>query len=266
MNSILKLLEYVRKVAWEPIEYDGKYLDTPDTFVINNSFFYKDDCIVCGRCCSAQFNTVYTKSGIDFIKNMPEEAFFNPDMYGEYPIPLANRDALLESIVEHKYIVNGKEVSVFESPCLTGAKANDIFLPHKPKAGPRCRWMMTDAPGLYRCGIHPVRSVTCGLPHCRINFSNQSKTSSLGVGQYGRNWALGCPIELKPSIDLPSVQTRVYWLKELDKASNDLGIITVLPDVIKYIESLYPMLAEHKAPAKQKIFGMRPTHKKLFWR
>lgn len=257
MNSILKLLEYVRKVSKVPIVCDGEQLDTPTRIVINPTFYYKDDCVVCGKCCSASFNTVYTESGIKWIDECPDEEFLNKNMYGDNPIPLENRQRLRDSIISHEYEVNGKAVKIYESPCLTGANANNIILPHKPKAGPRCRWMINDVPGLYRCGIHPIRSVTCGLPHCRLNYSKESRKTSIGVGQYGRNWALGCPIDLKNcGYSLESTKTRVYWLKMLNKCAEDLGIPTVLPEIISYVESLYSDMEMGNFPCKPVEFDM----------
>lgn len=257
MNSILKLFEYVRKVSKVPIICDGEKLDTACSVVLNPSFYYKDDCKVCGRCCSASFNTVYTESGVKWIGQCPEAEFMNKDMYGDYPIPLQNRERLLESIISHEHVVNGKTVKIYESPCLTGANANHIVLPHKPKAGPRCRWMIDDVPGLYRCGIHPIRSVTCGIPHCRLNYTKESRKTSIGLGQYGRNWALGCPIDVKNcGYDLQSTKTRVHWLRVLDKCAEDLGVPTVLPEILAYVESLYPELEKGNFPDKPVEFDM----------
>lgn len=257
MNSILKLLEYVRKVSKVPIVCDGEELSTATRVVLNPSFYMKDDCRVCGICCSASFNTVYTESGVKWIDECPDSEFLNKDMYGDNPIPLENRQRLRDSIISHEYEVNGKKVKIYESPCLTGKNANHIVLPHKPNAGPRCRWMIDDVPGLYRCGIHPIRSVTCGIPHCRINYNNNSRKTSIGVGQYGRNWALGCPIDLKNcGYDLDSTKTRVHWLYVLNQCAEDLGIPTVLPEILSYIESLYPKMEKGVFPDKPVEFDM----------
>lgn len=260
MNSILKLLEYIRKVSKVPIECDGENLSTPEKISINPSFYKKDDCRVCGICCSASFNTVYTESGIEWIDNCPQSEFENKDMYGDHPIPLENRKLLRDSIISHEYEVNGNKVKIYESPCLPPKQANNIELPHKPSASARCRWMITDVPGLYRCGIHPIRSVTCGLPHCRFNFNNQSRHTSIGIGQYGRNWALGCPIDLKDApFSLSSTLTRLYWMKVLLQCAEDLKIPTVLPEIIAYHDSIMDDMKKGNFPEQPISFSSDGT-------
>ena len=223
----------------EPLNVDGEDLKTPKRVILTDSFFREDNCNVCGICCSGGFNTVYTSEGISRITYCPSEEFKNPRLYGSHPIPEQNRDKLLESMITHTSVINGKEYTLYESPCLPAKEANNIVLPHKPNAGSRCRWMIDDVPGLYRCGIHPIRSITCGIPHCRFNYSNGSDTTKIGLGQYGRNWRLGCTIDLKNTpYNLASLQERKKWLSRLNDSANDLEIKTVLPYILEYIDTV----------------------------
>ena len=245
MNSIFVLLEYLRKVSKEPVVLQGsngnfiEELETPEKVIINPNLFHKDNCIMCGRCCSSNFNTVYTVSGVDRIKNCPVENFSNVELYGEYPIPIQNRDKLLDSLIKHTFILNGNEVEIYESPCLKGKDANNLIIEAKPDCGPRCRWMINDIPHKFRCGIHPVRSVTCGLPHCRFNYNTRTRTTNIGISQYGRNWKLGCPIDLKTGeISISSAKDKIYWLKILLNCANDLKLKTWLPEIIDYCEKM----------------------------
>ena len=60
IDSSMKLLDYINKVALEPIVLDGDEFGTPPPVEVrlNDSFFFKDGCQMCGKCCHQPFITV----------------------------------------------------------------------------------------------------------------------------------------------------------------------------------------------------------------
>ena len=101
MNSILKLIEYLRKVSKEPLEVDGKVQPTPSKVIIHPSIFMKDDCKMCGICCSSEFNTVYSESGVNFIKSAK-------NIHGVSDFE-ETKSKLLSTLITSEHTVNGKK-------------------------------------------------------------------------------------------------------------------------------------------------------------
>lgn len=229
MNSIYKIIDYIAKVSKQPITVDGKViLEKPVTQVtISDKFFFKDDCTMCGRCCPNE-NTAYTVSRWKKIIDTSIEEFWKFDL--EYSDAL-----LLFTHAEKKlFNVNGKDVLIYSHPKDNSKDCNRVDYPDRPNLE-RCHWLF-EKDGKYLCEIHPIRSITCGMPHLRFFHNKNTGHTSLGVSQFGRNWALGCPVHFE-GFDEESVQTRIYWLKELKEAADDLGIKTYLPEIIEYLES-----------------------------
>lgn len=229
MDSIYKLIDYIAKVSKQPITVDGKViLEKPVTQVtISDKFFLKDDCTMCGRCCPNE-NTAYTSSRWLEVLNVPESEF---DKFG---LDYSNARILFTRAEKKLIDVNGKHV-VFHSFAKDNSKeCNRIDYPDRPNIE-RCHWVF-EKDGNYLCKIHPVRSITCGMPHLRFFHNKNTGHTSLGVSQFGRNWALGCPVKFE-GFDEKSVQTRIYWLQQLEMAADDLGIKTYLPEILEYLES-----------------------------
>jgi hypothetical protein len=98
----------------------------------------------------------------------------------------------------------------------------------------RCHWLF-EKDGTYRCRIHPMRSITCGMPHLRFFYTDTTHTTSLGLSQYGRNWALQCPVSFG-KVDEQSVFLRTIWLGRLLDTAKDMDIETYLPEILRYLE------------------------------
>ena len=75
------------------------------------------------------------------------------------------------------------------------------------------------------------------MPHCRFYYSQNTRTTSIGLSQFGRNWKLRCPVEFGIEIDEESIESRMMWLRRLDAAAQDLGIRTWIPEIEEYIDS-----------------------------
>lgn len=230
MESSLKILDYLKKVSKVPITLDGEVIlsRAPDQVTLSKSFFVKDDCVMCGKCCPAE-TTVWTQEGMDRIKQAK-----SPD-FRKWQLDYSVLQELNSGIEIKVSSINGKDVQFFVYP---RDSRSDMFMLSWPdrKESARCHWLF-EKDGTYRCRIHPVRSVTCGLPHVRFFYNEKSNRTSIGVSQYGRNWALKCPVNFESEVDEQSVKSRILWLTRLNDTAFDCGIPTYLPEILEYLNS-----------------------------
>lgn len=249
VESSMKLLEYIDKVAKEPIVLNGQSFGTPPVtrVTLNESFFQKDDCTMCGKCCPNE-TTVWTEEGLRRIMSSKLEDFTRWGL--DYGVVLDITSRIKIQVAT----INGKEVSFFVSDKDKSSEAFHLEWSDR-KEQPRCHWLF-EKDGTYRCKIHPVRSITCGMPHCRFFHSAKTHTTTIGLSQFGRNWALKCPVEFGP-VDEDSVQTRILWLERLNDAANDCGIETFLPEILEYLHAGNRSPAVFEAKPQRKLFTVR---------
>lgn len=249
VESSIKILDYIDKVSKELIMVNGEPFGTAPTMkvVLSDSFFQKDDCVMCGKCCPNE-TTVWTAEGLNRIRSTSAEEFSKWDL--DYSVMEEINQRVTSSIVD----INGKEVTFFTSA--KDSKTDALFVEWPDRAGqPRCHWLF-EKDGTYRCRIHPVRSVTCGLPHCRFFHSTATHTTTIGLSQFGRNWRLKCPVTFGP-VDEESVKTRILWLERLNATAEDCGIDTFLPEVLQYLHAGNRSPAVFEAKPKKKLFTVR---------
>lgn len=250
VESSMKILEYINKVAKEPILLNGEPFGTPPAqrVVLNDSFFWTDGCTMCGKCCPNE-TTVWTAEGLRRMVSSTDSDFtkwgLDRSVVGE-----------IESRIKEQVVdINGKEVVFFVSDKDKNSEAFRLEWPDR-KEQPRCHWLF-EKDGTYRCRIHPVRSVTCGLPHCRFFHSKATHTTTIGVSQFGRNWALKCPVEFGRAVDEASTQSRIFWLERLYATAQDCGIDTFLPEILAYLHAGNRSSAVFEAKPKKKLFTVR---------
>jgi Fe-S-cluster containining protein len=249
VDSSIKLLDYINKVAKEPIYLNGEPFGTPPPTMVtlSDTFFWKDDCVMCGRCCVNESN-VWTQEGMDFMKSVKDDEFIK---WGLDPkVRLELNKNIQEKLVE----INGRKVLFYYRPSDNKKDAQRLSWPDR-KETTRCHWLM-ERDGNYVCSIHPVRSITCGMPHLRFMHNQSMHHTILRVMQYGRNWALKCPVEFGP-YDEQSTQVRIKWLKRLYNASKDLGIDTWLPEILEYLDAGNRTAKRFYAEKKKKLFEIR---------
>lgn len=230
MNNINKILQYLSPVAIGPVIVDGKdHTKIVKHIKFADTIFCKDDCISCGMCCLSE-NNVLTESEYQKALSTTEQDFI------DYPLPPENLKEFLDNLVEEVHDVNGNEIKlyVYKHP------GNDMYIPGKGRIIKRCKWMFKDG-DLYRCGIHPIRSITCRMPHIRF-FHSVRGTLSVAMSQYGRNWALGCKIELKQPENEDEFKeckdSRLFHLNYLKQVADDIKLDTHLPEIIEYLENI----------------------------
>lgn len=250
VESSIKILEYINKVAKEPILLDGQPFGNPPAqrVVLNDSFFWKDDCTMCGKCCPNE-TTVWTQEGWDRIRNA------HPDDFSKWNLSYGVMFELQNRVKPQIININGKEVEFFVSDKDKNSEAFRLEWPDR-KEQPRCHWLF-EKDGTYRCRIHPVRSVTCGLPHCRFFHSKATRTTTIGVSQFGRNWRLKCPVEFGQMVDEASTQSRILWLERLFATAQDCGIDTFLPEILHYLHTGNRSSTVFEAKPKKKLFTVR---------
>lgn len=249
VESSVKILEYINKVAKDPIVVNGEPFGNPPAqrVVLNDSFFWKDDCTMCGKCCPNE-TTVWTLEGHSRILHT------SPEEFAKWGLDYSVMREMDERVVSTSVDINGKEVLFFVSPKDKNSEAFRLEWPDR-KEQPRCHWLF-EKDGTYRCRIHPVRSVTCGLPHCRFFHSKATHTTTIGLSQFGRNWALKCPVEFG-EVDEASTQTRILWLERLYATAEDCGIDTFLPEILYYLHAGNRSSTVFEAKPKKKLFTVR---------
>lgn len=244
MDNTSKIIWYLRLVAKEPIQIDGREEWVGITGIkLASTIFNTDGCEVCGDCCCVHEDNVYTQHEYDKIMNMTDDEFraegfeFGPEGFDPWWLTKLKTKLLLE-----KHIINGKEIPFYIS------KVEDVKLTRvhtsedkKNILVPRCTFTRRDPDGLTKCSIHPVRSITCDMPHVRFIYRKNS-TVSIGIVQYGRNWAMGCPVKFHEPVDEIEWQKNkdnvLRKLKHLNRNAEDLNIETYLPEVIEYLEDI----------------------------
>lgn len=251
MDSVYKLIDYVAKLSKEPISMNGvTILEKPvEQVTLTDKFFIKDDCTMCGRCCPNE-NTAYTRTNIqDALKTV--EADFT-----KWGLDIKAKDELFNGMEEVDVDLNGNHIIMYSHPKDTPLACNRITYPDRPANLERCHWLF-EKDGTYRCRIHPCRSITCGMPHLRFFYNQQTHHTSLGLSQFGRNCALGCPVDFMGTgypVDEESTQSRIHWLQLLEDSADDMQIQTFLPEILYYLESGHRKPREFVKSGRRKLF------------
>lgn len=236
IESSLKLLDYLSKVAKEQIIVDGVPFEeaVPESVTLSESFFWKDNCVMCGKCCMNE-TVVWTEEGLNRIMdclNYDEQGDNNADV-GIIKVDSADMEELSQLIEEKVVNINGQDRVFYVCPKDKRYAGQWHYFEGKGERQ-RCHWMR-ELDGKFVCGIHPIRSVTCALPHIRFYKVKKTNRTVLRIMQYGRNHKLGCPIEFGQASE-EGMKDKIYWLKVLNDCANDLGISTWLPEIIQYLE------------------------------
>lgn len=257
MNNIDKILQYLVPFSKESIQIDNEIISYNITsIVLSDKFFEVDGCNMCGHCCPPEHN-VYTQFEYDEIMN------YDLSELDSYGLPRHYIEELRQNLSESIHNVNGKSVKLY-----TFAKPFPMmFLPRKGENGkevPRCYWVHKREDGHIVCGIHPVRSITCRMPHMRVFHNKKSGHVSITNSQFGRNWALGCLVEFhqpssKDEFDMVK-KGRLEKLYYLLKIADEFNVKTYLPEVIKYVEQIE--FKNYQSYLGKNILGKQP--KKLF--
>lgn len=247
MDSSRLIFKDLSCVSKDFIKVEGKgFIDSygPVSGIkINESFFLKDSCDICGRCCVPEEN-VWTESTIKpFFDDLEihKEDYIVDEIDFPFEVKMDLAKEFVDSIEERSVIVNGVEKSLFVSVQPKDTPIVTFYGDPKRKPMKRCRWLNSGEDhtiGIHwdKCKIHPYRSVTCRIPHMRIKTSQDGNYGILGVQSYGRNWQLGCTAKFEQVIDENDIKSKINTLSILKQYADDLEIETYLPEVIRYLE------------------------------
>lgn len=243
VSNIEKILQYVRCLTKQPIEYVGRRLvktkceekdgrivvgDETKRIILTDTIFYTDSCYKCGACDVSAAN-LFTKSEYDLVMGMNDEEFENIGFNKE------DLHRLKEGLKEEIYEVNGKEVVTY---CYK-AVSKKVFIPQREKVLPRCTFLNSDSNSEFKCAIHPVESITCMMPHLRFFHVHGSNSTSIRISEYGRNWGVKCPAKFHPPESEEEFNKNrdiiLYKLERLNKSAEDINVETYIPEVIQYI-------------------------------
>lgn len=223
ISSLDKTLHYLNCVSkdYHKLEFAGKIYELigKEEFGIRPSTFCKDECLSCGQCCR-NYDTIMFPTDYDEIKRRAdrgEEPYqFYLDNYDELPI-----------------IVDGQELTYYSVAPMTSKDNHDIWCNNHTVLN--CRWIfLRDNKKL--CRIHEYRCITCGFPHMELYPNHDHTKGYLGHKQFGRNWQLGCPVDIRRPMDRETLDDNIYWLTRLRIVADYLGVDTYLPEIIATLE------------------------------
>lgn len=236
-TSDIRILEYVSFFTKEDISilYRNKEyrFDAIKKFIISPTFWQSDDCNVCGKCCSnfgiAFFESELSKLQLSKSKIVQEELIPN----------LKKIDILYNGKPKNLYYmypVADKHVEMFDAGDRTVrscpfSRTIEGTLEFQTAAG------IKRIEGARGCCIHLDRSHTCKFPHIRFyHNTRQPGIMRMGVHQYGRNWAMKCPISFLP-FNIDEIRGKIQTLKDFYRDIQYLGTETWLPEIINYLET-----------------------------
>ena len=200
VNNVDKIMSYVNPVS----------VSECDHLIINESVFYKDGCNVCGKCCIHE-DLIFLPFEVDNMKKIID---------GEIKIDdtehlggtVQNIIELVESLTPVNVDVHGRDKLLYKSKL----PYNTYHFEDRGTLN-RCHWDIPVGDGKLGCGIHLVSSLTCKFPHIRLNYRKDKKTTHIGLMQYGRNWALKCPIMFDTTFHKSTVQNVINKFELLSK-------------------------------------------------
>lgn len=227
-GGISKLFEVISRISKNDIdiEIDGKHLhyEKPKKIKISPTFFYADGCECCSRCCG-NYGHILTESEYN---NVIQQA----DKYEE-----------LLSFLEPSLIsVNGKEITIYKD----APRLNGLTIKTARSERPACYWSYKEGEK-YLCKIHDMRTFTCRMPHMMFRYCANTKTTNIGIYDFGRNWALGCPYILRIG-NLDTLQQNIFKLKYSKQIATDLGLDTYVDECLSVLKSYTKNFTEFKVP------------------
>lgn len=232
VNNLSKIMQYLLPLSKKAITIDDEVFDTPrKSIILSPTFFDVDGCDSCGKCCCITENLLLTQKEYERLMAYTDQDFI------DYGLQVENLHNLQNTIVPTKHIINGKEITVYICPERKQKMIIDTKDPEKEREV--CYHLFKKEDGIYRCKIHPVRSITCRMPHTRV-FHSSSGSTSIGISQYGRNWALGCGVKFRSPANKEEFDeqksTKIAQFEYLKEVSDDLNIETYLPELIDYMK------------------------------
>lgn len=216
-GGISKLFEVLSRICKQDItiNIEGKVLkyEKPQKIQISRSFFFEDGCDCCSKCCG-NYGHILTESEYDNVLK-------DSSKYSE----------LLSYLEPMQIEINGKPITVYkDAPRISG-----LTIKTARSERPACYWSYKQD-DKYLCKIHDVRTFTCRMPHMMFRYCNSTKTTNIGIYDFGRNWALGCPYVLRIG-NLKTLQQNIFKLKYSKQIATDLGLETYVDECVDVLKA-----------------------------
>lgn len=246
ISSLDKTLHYMNCVSKENhhLEFAGTSYEmtAKSEFYIQPSTFCKDECLSCGQCCR-NYDTIMFPTDYDEIKRRADA--------GEAPYQF-----YIENHQKLPITIDGKEFSYLSVAPMTSKDSHDIWCNGHTVLN--CRWIFLKD-NLKLCSIHEYRCITCGFPHMELYPNHEGTRGYLGHKQFGRNWQLGCKVDIRRSLDKETLESNIYWLNRLKIVADYFGINTYLPEILSTLYSI-----DIDNPPTNTIVLKKPKMKRLF--
>lgn len=233
INNVEKILSYIYPVTKEEIRFNNKVYPPVEKIILNKSLFYTDSCEICGKCCIAEAN-VFLPFEVDRIDNIIlgvediDNVTHKTNNKG-----LENIIELRKSLKPFNVTVNGREFLLFQSRL-----SPNTYEFSDRGVLKRCHWDLPTEDGRLGCGIHQVSSLTCKMPHTRFLYYKNRRSTYIGTMQYGRNWAMKCPVKFNNSFSMERVNELLWKFDMLENYCRYFGINSYVPNILNMIEQV----------------------------
>jgi len=233
-TSDIKILEYVAKLVKNDVNViDGGrelILRKVGKIVLKPTIWLVDSCNMCGRCCPNKGNA-YLETEYDRLLN-PDKA-----IYDEYGLDFSKHRELIDKLEKKTFIINDNEKVFYYIPPV----------PHKQcyinstegRNLNSCPWVLPKDNDVVHCSIHPYRGYTCRFPHIRMwSANNDINSTSIGLREFGRNWALKCYAQFGLEYNDDALAARIQFLRDFNRDIQYLEIPTWLPEIINTMQNI----------------------------
>lgn len=245
VNNVDKILSYIYPVS----------VDRCDHLILNKSLFNVDGCNVCGKCCIHE-DLIFLPFEVDRMNKLLINNV-KLDATAHLGASLDNIRELVESLQEIVIEVQGKSFVLYKSKL----PYRTYYFDDRGTLN-RCHWDIPVADNKLGCGIHQVSSLTCKFPHVRFNYDKKRKTTHIGLMQYGRNWALKCPIKFIDEFRYDTVKTLIVKFELLAKYCEYFQIDNYCDVVIDKLQSVRTAIDVDKICGKDIL--IKPSTMRLF--
>lgn len=229
VNNCLKILSYIYPITKQKIIYDKYEWSPVNAVYIRESLFTHDECQVCGKCCIYEDNIFLPFEVFNMKNTLSHIDDIDTNIHKLNGKAKDNIQELIDSLELVEVTVNGKIYELFKSKL-----SPNTYEFEDRGVLKRCHWNLPTEDGRLGCGIHTVSSLTCKMPHIRFHHNSKTLSTSIGHGEYGRNWALKCPAKIeKEGFEEASLDTAIANFELLDLYCKYFEIETYTPEILE---------------------------------
>ncbi len=222
VNNVDKILSYVYPVSVESCK----------SLVLNKSLFYVDGCEVCGRCCIHE-DLIFLPFEVDGMRDILSLST-KLDSSIHLGANIEYIQELVDSLQEFAVDVGNNKFVLYRSKL-----PYQIHIFDDRGVLKRCHWNIPVNDDKLGCGIHQVSSLTCKFPHVRFMYNKKNKTTHVGIMQYGRNWALKCPVKFVKEFRIETVENLINKFELLSKYCDYFQIDNYCSNILDVLRSVH---------------------------